>query len=106
MKKTLRLLPILLATCAAAHAQVAPAASAGPAYWNYSLHASDSAEFGSTLGTWQSVTGSANVNYANGSGRLPLVLAYAGGYREDYGGPSYTDGFFQHLYISQGLVWK
>ena len=74
MKTTLKLLAFLFTVCAAAHAQVAPAAT-GPGSGqrlNYSLHYSQTAEFGSSLGDWQTANASGDVGLRERHKRLPL----------------------------------
>jgi len=105
MKTTLKLVVLLCAVCAAAEAQVAPAAAVGAAYLNYSFHYAQTAEIGGELGDWQMSNFSGDISFANGSGRLPLVLEYGGGYSWTIAGPSYGSGLFQHFNITQGLNW-
>lgn len=108
MKTTLKFVAILLTACAGAHAQVVPEAT-GPrglpvsSNLHYTLRYSQTAEFGGGLGNWQTANPSASVDYENRNTRLPFALNYAGGYTATLSGPSYGTGFFQHLFISQGI---
>jgi hypothetical protein len=106
MKTTLTFLAFLFTVCAAANAQVVPAGTAGAATLNYSLRYSQTAEFGSSLGDWQTSNASAEVDYANGKGRLPFSLNYGGGYTWTLAGPTYMTGLFQRLLLSQGIDWR
>ena len=91
MKTTHKLLAMLFIVGAAAHAQVAPEATAGTAYMNYIFRYSQTAEFGQRLGDWQTSSLSGSVQYHNGNERLPLQLNYTGGYTWTIVGPGYTD---------------
>jgi hypothetical protein len=106
MKKYFAILTIALAACAAAHAQVAPAANAGPASFGYSLNYAQSAEFGSGQGDWQTAMASGNLHYRSGFERAPFSVSYAGGYTWTIVGPGFSTGYFQHLLGSQALVWR
>lgn len=106
MKTTLKLLAFLLTVCSSAGAQVAPAAMAGAAHIDYSFHYAQTAEFGGDLGTWQTISPSAFLDYANGKERLPLSVKYSGGYTWTLNGPGYSTGLFQRLALSQGFVWR
>jgi hypothetical protein len=106
MKTTLTFLAFLFTVCAAADAQVAPAATAGGANLSYVVRYSQTAEFGSSLGDWQTSNASAEVDYANGKGRLPFSLNYGGGYTWTLAGPTYMTGLFQRLLLSQGIDWR
>jgi hypothetical protein len=111
MKTTLKVLAVLFALSTAASAQVAPAATSAsgvPASGRlyYAFRYAQSAEFGGVVGTWQTSTASATANYANGSVRAPLTLDYAGGYTWTLTGPNYGSGVFQHMYVTQGGVWR
>jgi hypothetical protein len=111
MKTTHKILAFLFTVGTAAHAQVEPAAT-GPGVplpsgnLNYSFHYSQSAQFGSSLGDWQTANASADVTYANSKERLPFSLTYGGGYTFTIAGPSYGTGLFQHLFLSQGIQWR
>jgi hypothetical protein len=111
MKTTLAMTSLLIAICAGMHAQVVPAAN-GPGWpsisgnLHYSLRYSQTAEFGSNLGDWQTSTAAASVDYTNGKERLPFSLTYGGGYTWTLAGPSDTTGLFQHLLLSQGIVGR
>lgn len=110
MKRGLQLVAFLLVTLAATAAQVQPAATEGhlptlPRTMNYSLNYSQTAEFGSGIGDWQTSTLSGTLNYSNGKTRYPLSLEYGGGYNWIIAGPDYGAGLFQRLFMSQGMVW-
>ena len=111
MEKTLTFLALFFTICAAAAAQVEPAAT-GPGVplglrkLHYTLRYSQTAEFGTSLGDWQTSTASASADYANENDRLPFSMNYGGGYNWTISGPSYTSGLFQHLFLSQGIVWR
>ena len=106
MKTTLKISAFLWAICSSAGAQVAPEATQGAAHMDYSLHYSQTAEFGGSLGTWQTAAASGLVDYANGSERLPLSLNFTGGYNFTFAGPGYSTGLFERLLISQGIYWR
>lgn len=107
MKTTLTLLAFLFTVCAAANAQVVPAGTAGAATLNYSLRYSQTADFyGNGLGNQQRAVASGDLNYMNGSERLPFAVDYGGGYIWTIAGPSYDTGLFQRLLLSQGIVWR
>ena len=106
MKSTLKSLAFLLAICSSAGAQVAPEATQGAAHVDYSMHYSQTAEFGGNIGNWQTSAVSGLVDYSNANERLPLSLTFTGGYTFTFAGPSYTTGLFEHLLISQGIVWR
>lgn len=92
-----------------AAAQAVPAASWKPQVpvpagtLNYTIRYSQTAQISQQLGNWQSLFLSGDLTYENGSGRLPFSLSYGGGYGWSIGGPSYNDGLFQHMLVSQGL---
>jgi len=109
MNLTLGVMAVLLLAGAAAHAQVAPAAtrSALPVNGNlhYDLRYTQSTEFSSGgQGDYQTSGVSGDVNYANGKQRLPFGLTYNGGYNWNLSGSSYNSGYYQNLSLSQGLV--
>ena len=109
MKMTFKLLAFLFTVCAAVTAQVVPEATAGrglpvSGFFHYDLRYSQTADFGSSLGDWQTANVSADADYRNGKANLPFSLNYGGGYTWTLVGPSYSTGFFQHLLLSQGLV--
>jgi hypothetical protein len=106
MKTTLTLLTFLFTVAAAAHAQVAPEATSGTASLNYALNYAQTATFYGGLGNQQRSTASGNLDYANGSERLPFNVTVAGGFGWTEAGPSYGDGFFENLALSQGRVWR
>jgi hypothetical protein len=110
MKNALRIIVIILAARAVAGAQVAPAAT-GPSgvpitgNFRFDTHYSQSAEFGGSLGNWQTSTASAELGYSNDSTRRPFSLNYAGGYTWTISGPDYSNGLFQRLSLTQGILW-
>lgn len=111
MKTTLHILAILFTVSASAYAQVVPEASGGkglPLSGNldYSVRYSETADFGSTLGNWETSNVSASVSYTNTKARLPFSLTYGGGYGWTTGSESYGSGLFQNLAISQGIVGR
>ena len=107
MKTTLILLAFLFTVATAAHAQVAPEASAGAAELNYSAQYAQSVDFyGGGLGSSQNSTLSGSVDYANGFKRRPFSLAFSGGYRWTLAGTSYGNGLFENFSLSQGLVGR
>lgn len=111
MKTTLTLLTLFAIGAAVARAQVAPAAT-GPGgllankHLNYALRYGQTAEFGGTLGVWQTSNVSGTANYENGSIRKPFSMEYAGGYTWTLSGPTYGSGLFQRLNLSQGAEWR
>jgi hypothetical protein len=105
MKTAHKLVLFLFTVGSSAHAQVAPSATAGPAYLRYSVRYSQTADFyGGTLGDEQTTIASGNVEYANGGERLPFTLTYGGGYMWIFGGPSSEDKLFQHLLLTQAYI--
>jgi hypothetical protein len=111
MKTTHLTFALLLAIATAAYGQVEPAAT-GPRNplptgdLSYSARYSQTAEFGSDLGNYQTATFSGNVDYTNGKQRHPFSLDYGGGYTLGISGPAYAQGLFQHLLVSQGFAWR
>ena len=108
MTRILQSVVLLIAICVAAPAQVVPAATGGAPIGNklnYVLYYSQMTEMAGSLGDWQTAAASASVSYANGKDRSPFSMTYSGGYTWTLAGPSYLTGFFQHLLLSQGIVW-
>ena len=110
MIKTLPNTLAFLIPFAVAHAQVPPAVTGpkalpGSGIVHYALHYSQTAEFGSSLGDWQTSSASATADYANNKTNVPFSLNYSGGYTWTLTGPAYATGLFQHLFLSQGFVW-
>jgi hypothetical protein len=104
MKKTLQ---ILLAAAAAAQAQVAPAATVGPAYLRYSLRYSENAVFYSAgEADQQRGIASGTLEYMNGGERLPLTFSYTGGYIFIFSGSPNGAGYFQNFLVSQGFIGR
>jgi len=111
MKTTQHILAILFAISASATAQVVPEASGGkglPLTGNldYSVRYSQTADFGSTQGNWETSNVSGSASYANAKQRLPFSLAYGGGYSWSTGNVGYGSGFFENLTLSQGIVGR
>ena len=110
MKKTFKLVLVLLAACTAAGAQAVPAGAIEgvpiTGELHYALNYSQMAEFSGGLGDWQTSTLSGAAGYANGKDRFPFSMEYGGGYVWTIVGPSYGAGLFQHLLLSQGIVWR
>ncbi len=106
MKKILTILAFLLTAAASASAQVAPAATAGPAYFRFSARYAETAGFynGDSGRDQQKAIASGNVSYANGAERLPFTLTYGGGYSWTIAGPDYGSRFFQHMTLTQGFI--
>lgn len=111
MSKNLQLAAMLLALCPVAMAQVEPAAT-GPSVplpagkYDYSIRYAQTAEFGQSLGNWQTGAVSGSLNYSNGRERLPFSMNYGGGYNFTIAGPSYGKGLFQHLDLTQSVTGK
>ncbi|HEY1901975.1 MAG TPA: hypothetical protein VGG56_06075 [Terracidiphilus sp.] len=107
MKTIYKLVALLLFTvAAAAHAQVAPAATMGPAGLRYTFRYSETAEFYDVTGNRQTISPSASVEYVNNAERRPFSMKYSGGYTWNVVGPSYATGLFQRLALSQSLLWR
>lgn len=111
MKSTLTVLALFISGMGAASAQVAPAVI-GPGsvlvnnHTFYALRYGQTAQFGGSLGVWQTSTISGTLNYENGSERKPFTMQYAGGYSWTLSGPTYGSGTFQRLYLTQGAEWR
>jgi hypothetical protein len=105
MKTALKIVALFFSVATAAHAQVAPAATAGAAGLSYTLRYSQTAEFSSTDGNFQTIIPSASVQYSNGEERHPFSMAYTGGYNFGLSGQAYDTGLFQRLKLSQAIVW-
>lgn len=110
MKTICTLLGISFA-CAAVHSQVAPAGTVPgglPVSGNvhYAFRYSQTAEFGSSMGDWQTATPSVSLDYSSENERHPFSLNYSGGYTWTLAGPSYSTGLFQHLLLSQAFDWR
>jgi len=110
VKKTFQLVVLLSGFCATAGAQAVPAATVHSlpvsGDLHYVLNYSQMAEFSGSLGDWQMSTLSGSAGYANGKDRFPFSMEYGGGYNWTIAGPSYGSGLFQHLFLSQGIVWR
>ena len=106
MKTILTVLALFFTAAAAANAQVAPAATAGPAYLRYSLRYSENSELYNvnTANDRQRAIVSGNFEYANGGERLPFTVTYGGGYAWTISGPNYGSGLFQHMTLTQGFI--
>jgi hypothetical protein len=112
MNTTLKILAFLFIVCASVQAQVVPAATGprgGPAVgpnFHYAFRYAQTAQFGGDIGSWQTSSPSASVEYTNGNERHPFTLDYSGGYTWTLTGPTYETGLFQHLYLSQDFAWR
>jgi hypothetical protein len=116
MKPGHKLLAILFIAGAAARGQDLPApngpAAASPAELSiggtlhYDLHYSETAQFGGGQDgqQWSIVSGDAG--YANTALRLPFNMQYGGGYGLSWNGPPSAGNVYQHLMLSQGMVWR
>lgn len=111
MKTILTVIALLAIGTIATSAQVAPAA-VGPGgilvnnHTIYALRYGQTAQFGGSLGVWQTSNISGTLNYENGSVRKPFSMQYAGGYSWTLSGPTYGSGVFQRLYLTQGAEWR
>jgi hypothetical protein len=108
MKTALKLFAFVVAMAGAAFAQVVPDAT-GPRMpvsgsMHYDLHYSEIEYLGGSLNDSQSAVLSGDVAYTNFSERLPFSLRDAGGYSWAVIGTPYDIGFFDNLFLSQGLV--
>ena len=101
--RTTFLIALLFAAGPISYGQAVPSASTGTASLQYSVRYSETAEFGGTIGNWHTITPSASLDYANGRKGFPFSLEYAGGYTSSLSGPSYSNGLFQRLLVSQGI---
>ncbi len=110
MKITLKLVAFLIAVCGSASAQVVPAAT-GPGglpvrgNLSYALRYSQTAQFGDGYNL-QTSSPSASLDFVNGKPRTPFNLNFSGGYSGTIAGPSYETGFFEHMLVAQGIVWR
>lgn len=107
MKTALAILAFLFIVATAAHAQVAPEATAGTAELHYSVRYAQNAEFFSgSEGDSQNSIISGNLTYTNGVKHLPFALTYGGGYGWNIAGTPYGDGLFLNLLLAQGIVGR
>jgi hypothetical protein len=107
MKTALRLLAFVFSVCFASSAQVVPAATQGGSHLGYSLRYSQAAGFyGAGLGTTNYGITSGNLEYRNGSERRPFNMNFGGGYAWALSGSPFQAGFFENLWLSQGLVGR
>jgi hypothetical protein len=108
---TCKHLVISLVVSASCYAQVVPAAT-GPGglplngELHYAFRYSQAAQFGSSLGDWQTSSPSVSLSYENENQRHPFSLNYGGGYTWTLTGPKYSTGLFQHLQLSQSIAWR
>ena len=105
------LIVILFIPLAAAHAQVVPAATGPgrlgvPGYFHFSFRYSQTAQFGSEMDDRQTSVPSVYLSYETVNQRHRFSLEYSGGYTWTLTGPAYSSGFFQHLLLSQGFLWR
>jgi hypothetical protein len=126
MKSGYTLMAILFIAIGAARAQVVPA-NAGPAATNpaatspaatspaglpvggtlhYGLNYAQTTQFGNSQEgqQWSIISGDAG--YANTGRRLPFSMQYGGGFAWAWNGPPSAGNVFQHLSLSQGIVWR
>jgi hypothetical protein len=109
---------LLFIVSAASRAQIAPAAK-GPTglpglpglpvsgTLRYNLRYSQTAQFyGGSGGDTQNSILSGDASYANTSKRLPFGLQYGGGFSWALSGPPSAGNVFQHLSVSQGMIWR
>ena len=110
MKAWLALLVVPAAVCSTLHAQVVPAGTGVGTNFGYVLRYAQTAEFGESLGNWQTATPSGEVHFRNGHRKSPLSINYTGGYTWTLAGPTeYSTGFFQRLSVLKALTgekWK
>jgi hypothetical protein len=111
MKTICTLLGFLSVAFAAAPAQAVPAATGpgGPLLngnLHYAFRYSQTADFGSSLGDWQTSSSSVSLEYAPENQRHPFSANYVGGYSWTLSGPTYSTGLFQHLMLSQAFDWR
>jgi hypothetical protein len=106
MKTKLTILALLIAFGAAAHAQVEPSATMGPAHLQYVFRYSESAYFDASTGDRQTISPSASISYVNGVERHPFTVKYTGGYTWAIAGSDYATGLFQRMVLSQVLNWR
>jgi hypothetical protein len=111
MKTACRLLCFLSLASAVAGAQAVPAATGpgGPPFdgnLHYALRYSQTAEFGSSMGDWQTSSSSISLDYVTENQRNPFSVTYGGGYNGTLSGPSYSTGLFQRLQLSQDIEWR
>jgi hypothetical protein len=111
MRHVLKLVVLFSAVGTAAVAQVQPAAvgpglTVTPAHPVYALRYSQTVQAGNGTPTLQTSTLSGDLSYLNQSDRRPFQVDYSGGYTWTLSGPSYQNGLFQHLYLSQGFDWR
>ena len=111
MKTTLKILAFLFTVCAAANAQVVPAAT-GPgglplrSSLQYALRYSETYQMNGGSSDMQTATTSGSLAYSNSDQRLPFMMNYVGGYTWTITGPSYETGQFHRLLLSQGIAWR
>ncbi|MGD0830398.1 MAG: hypothetical protein ABR907_05600 [Terracidiphilus sp.] len=72
----------------------------------YDLHFAQTGEFGAGQGNqeWSFISGDAN--YVNTEKLLPFSLQYGGGYGRVWTGSEAGGNIFEHLTLSQALVWR
>lgn len=104
--KTIVTLAMLFAISAIARSQVSPAATAGAADLRYSVHYSEAAASGGTIGSWHTISPSVSLTYSSGRKRFPFNLELAGGYSATLSGSPYMSGAFQHALIAQGFTHR
>ncbi|HEY1257137.1 MAG TPA: hypothetical protein VGF01_20390 [Terracidiphilus sp.] len=117
MKLNLRFMAILFFACAAIRAQensaaTSTAASAGPVglavdgTLHYDLRYSETCQLGGGQDSQQESYASGDASYANINKRYPFTLQYGGGYGWLWAGQPSAGNVFQHLSLSQGMLWR
>jgi hypothetical protein len=99
-----------LGSCAA-FAQVDPSAIGVPGPQPgkglvYAFRYGQTAQFAQQQDTLQTSSVSASLGYANKQQRLPFTMNYGGGYIWTISGPTYQNGQFHRMDLSQGIVFK
>jgi len=103
--KTLFTVAAALIVCAAARAQVEPAAFGASAKFDYDLSYTQVESIytdDQESRQWGTVSG--ELQYLNGKPYSPMALTYSGGYSFGIRGPIGGSGLFQHLQFAQGYI--
>jgi hypothetical protein len=72
----------------------------------YDLHLSQTFQFGSGQNGQESSYISGDASYSNTAKLLPFSMQYGGGYGRNWNVSNSGGNVFQHLSLSQGLVWR
>ena len=73
---------------------------------HYAFRYSQTAEFGSSMGDWQTATPSVSLDYASENQRHPFNLNYSGGYTWTLAGPSYSTLTLRYFrYAARRTFW-